>query len=650
MSESVQKKGADASRTLRVLLVEDSPADAELAVLELRKSGFKINIDGVSTPEDFIAKLSSNTYDIVLSDYGLPGWTGEEALATLQQQSKSTPFILLTGSMGDEKAVECIKKGATDVVLKDRMARLSVAIKRALEEKALREEHKRAEEALRSSEERYRLLFEANPHSMWIYDPETLVFLAVNDTAVDHFGYSRGETLRMKIIDLMPQAENKGTPGDMTALRRTLETGGTGSLRKKDGGIAHVEFASHSLPFGKGTTRLLSVDDVTERKKLEEQLRQSQKIEAVGRLAGGVAHDFNNLLTIISGYGSLVRDYLPSNAPEAGYMAEVLKASDRAASLTRQLLAFSRQQVLAPSLVDINSLVANAEKMLRRLIGEDIELVCVLKPDLGKVKADPGQIEQVIMNLAINSRDAMPKGGKLTIETGNIELGEAYARDHAGVKPGPYVMLAVSDTGTGMDTETQKRIFEPFFTTKEMGKGTGLGLAMVYGIVKQSDGNIFVYSELNIGTVVKVYFPRCMECEDSVKVSPSLSRTARGTETILLVEDEEALRALVESVLVRRGYTVFAPKGAPEALALAENHPGPIHLLLTDVVMPKMSGRELAEHITSRHPQTKVIYMSGYTGDAIVQHGVLESGVAFLQKPFSPESVALKVREVLDHR
>ena len=435
---------------------------------------------------------------------------------------------------------------------------------------------------------------------------------------------------------------------EVSSKLSVVQESGQWRHRKKDGTIIHVEISSHALPFGSGNTRLVLVSDVTERKKLEEQLRQAQKMEAIGRLAGGVAHDFNNLLTIISGYGQLVRERLGSDDPASGFMTEVLKASERAAALTRQLLAFSRQQVLTPSLVDFNGLVGNTEKMLRRLIGEDIELVTILKPGLGQVKADPGQIEQVIMNLALNSRDAMPKGGRLTIETANVNLDDGYVRDHPEVQPGPYVLLAVSDTGIGMDAETQKRIFEPFFTTKEKGKGTGLGLAMVYGIVRQSGGHIWVYSELNVGTVFKLYFPRSQETHAASHTPVQQPRSVRGSETILLVEDEESLRKLVKSILQRKGYAVLAPEDVMEALDIAQKHAGPIHLLLTDVIMPKMSGRDLAEQVVSFHKETRVVYMSGYTDDAIVQHGVLDSGVSFVQKPFSPDAIARKVREVLD--
>jgi PAS domain S-box-containing protein len=387
--------------------------------------------------------------------------------------------------------------------------------------------------------------------------------------------------------------------------------------------------------------------EVTERKRLEQQLRQAQKMEAVGRLAGGVAHDFNNLLTIISGYGGLLIEHPSTIEPLRGYANEIRDASSRAASLTRQLLAFSRQQVLAPRVLALNAVVANIEKMLKRLIGEDINLVTCLGESLWPVKADPGQLEQVLLNLAVNARDAMPNGGVLTIETGNVEMDSTSAQAHFPLSPGPYVLLAFSDTGTGMDAETQARIFDPFFTTKEKGKGTGLGLATVYGIVKQSGGYIWVYSEVGKGTTFKIYLPRTEDEVDESGPGQSGVKAQQGTETLLLVEDEDAVRALVRNVLKERGYRVMEASRGQDALDLAEQYWGQIDLLVTDVVMPQMNGRELARRLANVHPHIKVLYISGYTDNAAWYQDGLDSGAAFLQKPFSPEALAHKVREVL---
>jgi signal transduction histidine kinase/ActR/RegA family two-component response regulator len=390
--------------------------------------------------------------------------------------------------------------------------------------------------------------------------------------------------------------------------------------------------------------------DVTEHRLAEQRSTEAQRLAALGRLTGGVAHDFNNLLTVIKGYSDLLLARLDENDPARRSIEEIEKAAERAAGRTRQLLAFSRKQILQPKVLELNTIVADVENMLRRLIGEDIQLAFNLDPALGRVKADPGQLEQVLLNLAVNARDAMPQGGRLIIETTNVNLDEIYARNYVGVEPGPYVMLAVSDTGCGMDKETQSQIFEPFFTTKEAGKGTGLGLSTAYGIVKQSGGNIWVYSEPGKGTTFKIYLPRVGEPSEIAETRAPATGSFRGSETILLVEDEETLRKLAREILETSGYTVLAAANANEALFLHSQHQGQIGLMVTDVVMPEMSGRELAQHIATLDSEMKVLFMSGYTDDAIVFHGVLEEGIDFLQKPFSLEALERKVREVLDKR
>jgi signal transduction histidine kinase len=403
-------------------------------------------------------------------------------------------------------------------------------------------------------------------------------------------------------------------------------------------------------PGGEVTYIIHRVEDVTEQVRLQRLggEQQSQKMEALGRLAGGVAHDFNNLLGVITGYGELLAKNLKSQPRFTKYVDEIIRAADRAAGLTRQLLAFSRKQVLQPRVLDLNALVTDVEKMLGRLIGEDILLTSVLGDHLGHVKADPGQIEQVLLNLAVNARDAMPKGGRLTIETANVELDDAYARLRLGVEPGPYVMLAVSDTGQGMKQEVLAHVFEPFFTTKATGKGTGLGLATVHGIVKQSGGHIWVYSEPEYGATFKVYLPRVKEEASVATKRDQDDEVPRGTETVLLVEDETGLRELIRECLEASGYAVLEARQAGHAIEIAQKHTDPIHLLMTDVIMPGMSGRELAHRLESSHSETKVLYMSGYTDDAIVIHGVLAEEMAFLQKPFTIQALARKVRALLD--
>jgi PAS domain S-box-containing protein len=388
--------------------------------------------------------------------------------------------------------------------------------------------------------------------------------------------------------------------------------------------------------------------DITERKQHENQSQQSRRMEAVGRLAGGIAHDFNNLLTIINGYAELALNRAGLPAGATADVQQISGAAERAAALVRQLLAFSRRQVLQPKAIDVNGIVLGLDKLLRRLIDENIEMRTICAEKLGTVKADPAQIEQVVMNLVVNARDAMPHGGKLTVETSNVELDEGYASEQVTVKPGKYVMLAVSDTGIGMDAEAQTHIFEPFYTTKGAGRGTGLGLSTVYGIVKQSGGYIWVYSEVNRGTTFKLYLPCVNAALAPEKIGTKDPKAAHGTETILLVEDEDAVRELARTVLESHGYAVFEAVSAEEAEELACKRDGNIDLLLTDVVMPAMSGRELAKRISARAPQTRVLYMSGYTDNVIAQGGVLEAGVSFLQKPFSPRALAAKVREVLD--
>ena len=464
-------------------------------------------------------------------------------------------------------------------------------------------------------------------------------------------GYSQEEVLGKNCRFLQGKDTDRESVAEVRAAIRDARPCDLELLNYRKGGMPFWSALSISPVRDEGgrLTHFVGVQtDVTERRHLEDQFRQAQKMEAVGRLAGGVAHDFNNLLTIINGYGEIVQNSLPEGNPARQLIGQIRNAGERAAGLTQQLLAFSRKTVLEPKVLDLNAQVREMVKLLQRLIGEDIELTTSLDPDLNRVKADPGQLEQAVINLCVNARDAMPQGGKLTIETHNVELDETYAQEHADVQPGSYVLLAVTDTGHGMDAATQTRIFEPFFTTKEQGKGTGLGLAMVYGFIKQSQGLIAVYSEPGHGTSFKLYLPRVAEVLTSGKSHPGLKEMPRGSETLLLVEDEEGVRALARYVLESCGYTVLEAVDGQEALRAAKQHAGPIHLLVTDVVMPHLGGRQVAEGILALHPEAKVLYVSGYTDDAVVRHGVLEANTNFLQKPFTPASLAQKVRSVLD--
>jgi signal transduction histidine kinase/ActR/RegA family two-component response regulator len=422
-------------------------------------------------------------------------------------------------------------------------------------------------------------------------------------------------------------------------------------LRHQDGSWRNIEAVGTCIETDTGEKQIiLNARDLTANLKLEEQFRQAQKMEAVGQLAGGVAHDFNNMLTVIAGYNQMILDHVLPLDPLRGYAEEILKAADRAATLTNQLLAFSRRQSVQPRVFDVNSVLLHTEKLLRRLIGEDVDLTLTLNPNAGRIKADPGHLEQAIFNLATNARDAMPRGGRITIETEPVTLDDSYARTHLGVQPGEYVMIAVSDNGHGMDMETKRRIFEPFFTTKERGKGTGLGLATVYGIVKQAGGDIWVYSEVGKGATFKLYFPVVSEpASDAIGGDISTAPDV-GHATILVVEDEQGVRDLTAKLLKLMGYTVLIASSGEEALALAQAHKGCIELLLTDVVMPGMGGKRLAEELRRRRPEIKVLYVSGYTENTISDHGVLDAGVEFLAKPFSREALAGKLRQALSKR
>jgi PAS domain S-box-containing protein len=504
---------------------------------------------------------------------------------------------------------------------------------------------------LQESEKLVMALLESASQAIMSVDRNGRIVLA-NPKTEEMFGYSRQELLGARIEILLPESKRRAHGRDREEFftRPRVRPMGIGmdlSGRRKNGTEFPVEISLSYVETTEGLFAIAFVNDISQRKQLEDRLLQAQKMEAVGRLAGGVAHDFNNMLTVIAGYNRMILDDLSPLDPLRGCAEEVLKAADRAAALTRQLLAFSRRQVMQPCVMNVNATVVHTEKMLRRLIGEDVELVLSLPPDIGNIKADPNHIEQAIVNLALNARDAMPKGGRITVETANVHLDENYARTHMGVKPGDFVMVAVSDTGHGMDAETRRRLFEPFFTTKEKGKGTGLGLASVYGVVKQLGGDIWVYSEPGQGTTFKLYFPRIAETASLPAVSPAESDRAPSTETILVVEDEEAVRDLTVKILRKLGHTVLAAAGGAEAIEIAKSYSGPIALLLTDVVMPNMSGRQVADHLLKLRPELKVLYLSGYTDNTVVHHGVLEDGVEFLPKPFSREALARKIRDVL---
>jgi two-component system, cell cycle sensor histidine kinase and response regulator CckA len=776
-------EGSSVSMPLRVLILEDNPRDAELSTLELTKAGFEVQADAVDTEEAFVTKLQSCVYDLILSDFRIPTWSGVEAFHLLKQSGKDIPFILVTGTLGEEAAVDLIKEGVADYILKDRLVRLPLAVHRALQEKTTRDERERAIQSLRESEQQVRLLLDSTaeaiygidvqgnctfcnaasvrllgydnsrdllgkqmhwlmhhtradgtpypveecqiymafregkssnaddevlwrkdgtsfPAEYWSYPMlrdgqpigSVVTFLDIterkraeealrrsearvrrlvesnivgigigtlsgklldgNDAFLKLLGYSREEMLSgaLRWDELTPPEYNDIDQRAVEQLRNTgIAPPWEKEFIRKDGRRVAVLIGVVTLAAEQGDIEAVSiVIDISERKQLEQQLRQAQKMEAIGQLAGGVAHDFNNLLSVIIGYSDILLDRAGQDAKMRSQCQEINKAGNRAASLTRQLLAFSRQQVLEPRVLNLNTVVVEIEKMLRRLIGEHIEFRTALDPTLGSVKADPGQIEQIIMNLAVNARDAMPEGGKLVIETNNVELDDAYALYHPPLSPGRYVLLAVTDTGIGMSDEIKAHIFEPFFTTKEIGKGTGLGLSTVYGVVKQSGGYIWVYSELGHGSVFKIYLPRVDQSAQQSRPNELAPELSRGTETVMLVEDEESVRRLTRSLLEEGGYTVIEASNGAQALEIAGKYSGPIHLLLSDVVMPGMNGQVLAQKMIEVQPKMRVLYISGYTGSFSSHERLFDAGAILVQKPFSRATLLRKLREILD--
>ena len=636
--------------SLHVLLVEDRDIDAELVQRELLRAEIDCRARRVDTDEAFRRELRDFAPDIVLADYSIPGFGGMEALEILQGEAPLIPLIVVTGSIDEETAAACIKAGAADYVLKTHLVRLGPAVRSALEMRNHRAERAAAEAALRANEQRFRALVEHSWDAIALFGPDGAILYG-SPATTRVLGYDLAEFVGRNALDLIHPEDRDLVVGRLTEAmanpRGRVDV--AARVKHKDGAWRYLEGVLTNLLDDPSVGGIVNnYRDATERRSLEQQVIQAQKMEAVGRLAGGVAHDFNNILTAIGGYTDLLLEDLPLDDPRRQDVDEIHRAADRAAALTQQLLAFSRRQVLQPKVIDLNALVSNVEKLLGRLIGADVQLATALADEVGRVRADPGQLEQVIVNLAVNARDAMPGGGRLTIETRNVDLDAAYAAEHRTVVPGPYVVIAVSDTGTGMSADTQSHMFEPFFTTKEVGKGTGLGLATVYGIVKQSGGSIWVYSELGHGTTIKVYLPRVDEPPDPL-AAPGLANPERlrGTETILLVEDEPAVRAVARQILARQGYTVLEAPDGPAALAMVAGR-ARVDLILTDVVMPGMSGRTLADQLATRWPGVRVLYMSGYTDDAIVRHGMLEPGLAYLQKPFRPDALVRKVREVLN--
>jgi two-component system, cell cycle sensor histidine kinase and response regulator CckA len=652
-------------RATRVLIVDDERPDREL--LEVMLAGEGLDLQTAASGAEALAIVASDPPDLVVLDVKMPEMSGYEVARELKKDlaTKSIPIVMVT-ALGDREArMLGLTAGAEDFLSKpvDR-AELCVRVRNLLRLKAYGDYHERHGRSLERQvgssradaveiERLYRDTFEAAPVGI---SPVGLDgrWLRANQRVLELLGCSLDELKTTHVQDVLE-------PDDAQRVIETFRQMAAGTLerhvvderrlRRRDGRVvwARINASVHRNTEGQAHHFIAVIEDVTERRALEAQLRQASKMDAIGQLAASVAHDFNNLLSVILSYSDLLAGDLKEGDPMRADLGEINAAGLRAVELTRQLLAFSRQQVLQPKVVDLAQVVDGMKKMLGRLLGADVELTTIGASELGMVIVDPGQMEQVIMNLAVNARDAMPQGGHLTIETSDVVLDEAYAAEHVGVKPGPHVMLAVSDDGVGMDRATQARMFEPFFTTKEAGKGTGLGLATVFGIVRQSGGTVWVYSEPGQGTSFKLYFPRAEgQVASSVSVPLLDPGKLRGSETILLVEDEALVRPLACAILRKYGYHVLEAQSGGDALLLCEQHKATIHLLLTDVVMPRMSGRQLAERLLTVRPGMAVLYMSGYTDDSVVRHGILDSTVAFVQKPITPEALARKVRETLD--
>lgn len=650
MALSPAKAGDAGSKPLRLLIVEDDADDLELCLRSLKKSELRFEAEAAATRDELVRKLEGPRFDVVISDYRMKVWTGLDALAIVQERSPETPVIFLSGTLGDELAIECLKLGVTDYILKDNMARLPSALQRAREESALRAAEAQAITALRESEARYRSLVNNATYGIyWVTASGELLY--VNPALVHILGYDSER-------DLLA-AGNSHTfyadPGVRDRVHGEYSQNGRVDTivewRRKDGKPISVRLNGRRVKDHRREDPCVEVivEDVTERLQLEKQLVQAQKFEAIGQLAGGIAHDFNNMIGAIIGWADLgIEDAKPGSRAHR-HFEKIRQQADRAAGLTKQLLAFARRQILDPRTIDLNQVAIETLSLLENVIGSNIEIKASLAPKLAVVRADPVQIEQVLMNLCINSRDAMPEGGTLVVETGNVTLDRDFCARQPQAHPGEYAMLSVTDTGTGMDRATLDRIFEPFFTTKGLGKGTGLGLATVYGIVSQHGGFIEVQSEIGRGTMFRAYFPVSTE-EPKAERAPEPRPMERGTETILIAEDHEALRQVAYETLESLGYQVILAIDGEAAIQEFTANRERIELALLDIMLPKLSGTEVFARIRSENPRLPVILSTGYSADIEQLDRVRQRGLPILQKPYSPRELAQRVREALDHR
>lgn len=642
-----------AASPLRVLIIDDSPLDTELLLRELNSS-FITHFRRVDTAEEMLNALEGAAWDIIISDYVMPRFSGLDAIALLRKEGYTLPLIVVSGKIEDDAAVETMRAGASDYILKDNLARLVPAIRRELEESEVRRQKMKAEDELRKLSH----AVEQSPVSIIITDRNgTIEYVNPKFTQMTGYGADEavGQTPRILKSGQIPDSEYRRLWEIITSGR---EWHGELVNKKKNGELFWERASISAIRDDDGViTHFVGVkEDISEQRQAElehkqamNQLRQAQKMEAIGQLAGGIAHDFNNLLTIINGYSTLLLHEMSVDDPFRSEVEHILKAGERAADLTHQLLAFSRRQMLEPKVININHLVRNLEKMLKRLIRENIVMQTRLFDQLGVVKADPGQVEQILMNLLVNARDALENGGTITIETGDIDLDKTFVSENPGAVEGRYVMLAVHDNGVGMTQETKRKIFEPFFTTKGQGKGTGLGLATVYGIVKQSGGYIQVLSEPGQGTSFRVFFPR-VDSETGHEEAHTRQEGPKGTETILVVEDEVGVLNLTVRTLKRRGYEVLSASSPTEASEIFAGNHQRIDLVLSDVIMPEKNGPTLAREFRGKCPDLKIIFMSGYTDDTISPQEITDERTAFISKPFTPDLLVGRVRDVLEGR
>jgi len=639
-------------KPLRILYIEGSARDAGIIRERLIDAGFLLQMDWASNGQQFTTFLQSSTYDLVLADYQLPGFDAPEALRLTKLLQPGTPFICVSGAIGEEAAVELLKLGAVDYVIKDRLGRLPFAIKRAIDEALINEERRQAEEELRHSKKKYltlsnefQALLDAIPDSITLQSPDLNVLWA-NKRSVSEINKEPDQVIGLHCYKML---FNRKKPCEVCPVERSLRTGEQAEIINTlpDGRV--WELRAIPVKEDERVVKVIEVGrDITEHRRLEEQLRHSQKMESIGTMAGGIAHDFNNILTAIIGYLEIVLMKMAKDDPQRRHLEQVRLAADRAAHLTKDLLLFSRKQKSELNRVDLNETVKKVDTFLKRVIREDIACKTDLRQEPILVLGDIYQLEQVIINLAINARDAMPEGGVITVSTDRIELDQDFIESHGYGKPGPYACLIVSDTGRGMNEETRQHIFEPFFTTKEIGKGTGLGLAVVYGIIKQHNGYILVNSESGKGTTFQIYLPLIVtEAVENPRI-PRGEVPLSGTETILLAEDNDLVRNLSRTVLENFGYTVITSIDGVEALNKFTKNKGAIDLLLFDLFMPNMNGKETYDEIRKIQPDIKAIFTSGYAPDTVQEKAIQEGGVPLILKPATPIELLKYVRRVLD--